>query len=79
MNIKPSQNEQIEAFLKSKRTRDPWYGKCKPSEGKGKSVFLLERQQEQNEIMGFGLILDCDLSRKQKEKKKSTTFIMENK
>lgn len=75
MNIKQSQNETVEAFLKRKRAVDPWYGKVKPSKGKGKSVFLLERQQERNEILGFGLILDCDLSDRQRKQKETIDIV----
>lgn len=53
--------------------------RCRPAKGNGKSVFLLERQQEQNAMMGFGPILNCDLSRKQKAAKARVTFITEKK
>jgi hypothetical protein len=79
VNQKPSDNAAIEAFLSQKRAVDPNYGKVKAGKGKGKSVFLLERQQEQNAMMGFGLILNCDLSKKQKQAKRKTTFITEKK
>jgi len=77
--VKQSDNAAVEAFLKAKRAVDPRYGKVRPAKAKGKSVFMLERQIEQNMMMGFGPILDVDLSRKQKEKKRNTTFITEKK
>jgi hypothetical protein len=77
--IKSSDNEKIEAFLAQKRATDPRYGKVKPAKAKGKSVFMLERQMEHNLMLGFGMILDCDLSKKQKEKKRKTTIITEKK
>jgi hypothetical protein len=79
MNIKPSNMSAVEAFLAKKRAIDPNYGKCKAAEGKGKSVFMLERQQEQNEMMGFGPILNCDLSKKQKAAKSKVIFTTEAK
>jgi hypothetical protein len=77
--IKQSDNEAVEAFLKAKRALNPNYGKVKPAKAKGKSVFMLERQMEQNLMLGFGMILDCDLSKKQKEKKRNTVIITEPK
>ncbi len=77
--IKQSDNEAVEAFLKAKRASNPNYGKVKPAKAKGKSVFLLERQMEQNLMLGFGMILDCDLSKKQKAIKRKTTIITESK
>ena len=75
MVTKPSDNATIEAFLAEKRKNDPNYGKVRPGKAKGKSVFLLERQIEQNMILGFGPILNCDLSKKQKAIKKQVTVI----
>jgi hypothetical protein len=77
--IKQSDNEAVEAFLKAKRAANPNYGKVKPAKAKGKSVFMLERQMEHNLMLGFGMILDCDLSKKQKEKKRNTTIVTEKK
>lgn len=77
--MKQSDSEAVEAFLKAKRAVDPNYGKVRAGKAKGKSVYMLERQIEQNIMMGFGPILDVDLSRKQKEKKRNTTFITEKK
>lgn len=77
--IKQSDSEAVEAFLKAKRALNPNYGKVKPAKAKGKSVFMLERQMEHNLMLGFGMILDCDLSRKQKETKRNTVIITEPK
>ena len=77
--IKQSDNEKIEAFLAQKRAVNPKYGKVKSAKAKGKSVFLLERQMEQNLMLGFGMILDCDLSKKQKEIKRNTVIVTEKK
>jgi len=77
--IKQSDNEAVEAFLKAKRALNPNYGKVKPAKAKGKSVFMLERQMEQNLMLGFGMILDCDLSKKQKAIKRKTTIVTEKK
>ena len=77
--IKQSNNEAVEAFLKAKREVNPKYGKVKSAKAKGKSVFLLERQMEQNLMLGFGMILDCDLSKKQKEIKRNTVIVTEKK
>lgn len=77
--IKQSDNEAVEAFLKAKRATNPKYGKVRANKGKGKSVFMLERQMEQNLMLGFGMILDCDLSKKQKEIKRNTTIVTEKK
>ena len=73
--IKESDNAAIEAFLKAKRASDPRYGKVRPAKAKGTSDFMLERQVEQNMMMGFGPILDVDLSKKQKAAKRNVTFI----
>ena len=77
--IKQSDNEAVEAFLKAKRASNPNYGKVKAAKAKGKSVFMLERQMEQNLMLGFGMILDCDLSKKQKAIKRKTTIVTEKK
>ena len=77
--IKQSDNETVEAFLKAKRAVNPNYGKVRAAKGKGKSVYMLERQMEQNLLLGFGMILDCDLSKKQKEIKRNTIFSTESK
>jgi hypothetical protein len=77
--IKQNDNEAVEAFLKAKRASNPNYGKVRASKGKGKSVYMLERQMEQNLLLGFGMILDCDLSRKQKEIKRNTVIVTEEK
>ena len=77
--MKQASNEAIEAFLKAKRAVDPNYGKVRASKAKGKSVFMLERQIEQNIMMGFGPILNVDLSKKQRTAKRSVTFITEKK
>ena len=77
--VKQSDNAAIEAFLKAKRAVDPNYGKVRKAKAKGKSVFMLERQIEQNMMMGFGPILDVDLSKKQKAAKRNVTFVMEKK
>ena len=77
--VKQSDNAAIEAFLKAKRAVDPNYGKVRKAKAKGKSVFMLERQIEQNMMMGFGPILNVDLSKKQREAKRNVTFIAEKK
>ena len=77
--MKQASNEAIEAFLKAKRAVDPNYGKVRKAKAKGKSVFMLERQIEQNIMMGFGPILNVDLSKKQRTAKRSVTFITEKK
>lgn len=77
--VKQTDNEAIEAFLKAKRAVDPNYGKVRKAKAKGKSVFMLERQIEQNIMMGFGPILNVDLSKKQRAAKRSVTFITEKK
>ena len=77
--IKQSDNEAVEALHKAKRALNPNYGKVKPSKAKGKSVFNLERQMEQNLMLGFGMILDRDLSKKQKAIKRNTTIVTESK
>ena len=77
--VKQTDNEAIEAFLKAKRAVDPNYGKVRKAKAKGKSVFMLERQIEQNIMMGFGPILNVDLSKKQRTAKRSVTFITEKK
>lgn len=76
---KQSNSEQIEAFLAAKRAVNPNYGKVKSAKAKGKSVFMLERQQEQNMMLGFGMILNCDLSKKQKAIKRNTVIVKEDK
>lgn len=77
--VKQTDNEAIEAFLKAKRAVDPNYGKVRKAKAKGKSVFMLERQIEQNIMMGFGPILNVDLSKKQRAAKRNVTFITEKK
>jgi hypothetical protein len=77
--MKQSDNEAVEAFLKAKRASDPNYGKVRAGKAKGKSVFMLERQIEQNMMMGFGPILNVDLSKKQRAAKRNVTFITEKK
>ena len=77
--VKQTDNEAIEAFLKAKRAVDPNYGKVRKAKANGKSVFMLERQIEQNIMMGFGPILNVDLSKKQRAAKRSVTFITEKK
>ena len=77
--VKQSDNAAIEAFLKAKRAVDPRYGKVRPAKAKGKSVFMLERQIEQNMMMGFGPILNVDLSKKQRAAKRKVIFVTEKK
>lgn len=77
--VKQSDNAAVEAFLKAKRAVDPNYGKVRKAKAKGKSVFMLERQIEQNMMMGFGPILNVDLSKKQRAAKRNVTFITEKK